>query len=223
MLTQSALPSALAAVLALAAPTSAEARPDDMRRHVERDFEFHVSSGGGGAALGVNVQDITTELREYFGAPSNAGVLVAKVTDDSAAAAGGIEVGDVIVAVQGVSIDTTWDLIRAVSNHEPEAEVQVDVVRGGRRNSLSVKLDERKGGKSWHGFRSMGPGPGMGSMGPGPGMGFPGLKHFENFRFEMPDFPSPRGLHGPRGPGAEQMHERLEELEERLKKLETKL
>ena len=49
-----------------------------------------------GSYLGVQLQNMTDELREVFKAPEGQGVLIVKVAEDSPAARGGLQVGDVI-------------------------------------------------------------------------------------------------------------------------------
>jgi serine protease Do len=54
--------------------------------------------------LGVLIQEVTRELAESFGMENPHGALVAKVLDDSPAAAAGLEVGDVIVEFNGKKV-----------------------------------------------------------------------------------------------------------------------
>ena len=60
--------------------------------------------------LGVRLIEITSELRAHFGAPRDAGVLVGEVDADTPAAKAGIEVGDVITAVDGERVGSTGDV-----------------------------------------------------------------------------------------------------------------
>ncbi len=183
--------------LALQAASIADANAHGPGRQGHRqimELDRHGYWGGSGAALGVHVTDITPALREHFGAPSNAGVLVARVSDESAAAKAGVKVGDVIVSVQGESIDTSGDLIRAIASHKPGAKIRVDVIRRARRNSFSVKLHKRKGG----------------SFGAGLPFQRGGFKDFHSETPKIPELPRDLG-------------DRLKELEDRLEELEQKL
>jgi membrane-associated protease RseP (regulator of RpoE activity) len=68
--------------------------------------------------LGVQLVELTPELREHYGATAEHGVLVGKVEPGSPAEAAGLRVGDVIVALDGESIDGSWDVrhhVRALS------------------------------------------------------------------------------------------------------------
>jgi hypothetical protein len=93
--------------------------------------------------LGVQPLDLTTELRRHFGAPEDAGVLVARVEDDSPAQTAGIQVGDVVTRVQGTPVASTWDLMRSLRERKEGEVVTLEVFRQGRSRSLSVTIRER--------------------------------------------------------------------------------
>src|SRR5678816_1283640 len=60
---------------------------------------FNVTTGGSRGRLGVFAENMTEELRGYFGAPKDSGVLVSRVAPDSPSAKAGLKVGDVITQV----------------------------------------------------------------------------------------------------------------------------
>lgn len=104
-----------------------------------------VASLVGRAYLGVRLVNITEELREFFGAPEGAGVLVSQVSEESPAAAAGFEVGDVITRVGDESVDSSREIVRAVGRLEPEETVAVEVIRRGASQVLNPVLAEREG------------------------------------------------------------------------------
>jgi putative serine protease PepD len=69
-----------------------------------------------------------------------AGAEIAEVTRGSAAAAAGLEVGDVIVAVDGTSIKAQGDLAVAIGSHQPGDQVDVEIVRDGSSMTVQVTL-----------------------------------------------------------------------------------
>jgi membrane-associated protease RseP (regulator of RpoE activity) len=95
-----------------------------------------------GPMLGVQVMELTPELRAHFGARDDEGVLVARVTDDSAAADAGVRVGDVIVAVGDAPIPDGWSLRSAVARSAGDDDVAIEVVRGGRSLTLKAALPD---------------------------------------------------------------------------------
>ena len=108
------------------------------------EHAFTMHRFGKGGFLGVATTELTPELRRHFGVPEDAGVLVAKVVDDSAAANAGVQVGDVLTAVGGDTIDSTGDLIRTVGGLEPGSAVDLELWRDGTLQTLGATLGERR-------------------------------------------------------------------------------
>ncbi len=96
---------------------------------------------GGRGRMGVRLQDLTDQLGDYFGVEGGDGALVTSVTEDSPAAAAGIQAGDVIVAVGAESVDGPGDVARAVRSAEA-GPTEVTVIRDGQRRSFTVTLEE---------------------------------------------------------------------------------
>jgi serine protease Do len=92
--------------------------------------------------LGVAVQPITPELAEAFALDTSEGALVAQVTPGGPADAAGIRRGDVIVKFGDEAIGKTRDLPGIVSQTPVNEEVEVEVIREGRRETLTVKVGE---------------------------------------------------------------------------------
>ena len=93
--------------------------------------------------LGVQVLGLTPELRAHFGAPEDAGVLVARVEEGSPAAAAGIQVGDVLTAVDGKPIAGPQSLALAIREKKAGNSVNVDFLRDEGALSASVAVEER--------------------------------------------------------------------------------
>jgi membrane-associated protease RseP (regulator of RpoE activity) len=106
--------------------------------------------------LGVQIVDTTPELREHLGGTADAGILVGKVMDDMPAREAGMEVGDLIVAINGESVGSTHDLRHALAEHAGET-LTIDVIRDGRPTALSVFIPEPEvehldsGNNTWYG------------------------------------------------------------------------
>ena len=99
--------------------------------------ELRAASEGGLAAngfLGVSLGD-----REEGGS----GALVPKVVADSPAAQAGIEVGDVIVAIEGSEVTGRDGLVATIRRYPPRDQVDVTVVRDGESVTVQATLVER--------------------------------------------------------------------------------
>jgi S1-C subfamily serine protease len=71
------------------------------------------------------------------------GLLVVSVEPNSAAANGGILVGDTIVTLDGVAVASIDDLMVLLGGERVGATIPVKVVRGGQLQELSVTIGER--------------------------------------------------------------------------------
>jgi len=90
--------------------------------------------------LGVVIQGVTPELAREFELEEQAGALVSKVLPDGPAAKAGMERGDVIVEFDGQTIGEWKDLPRVVAATPIDKEVEVVVVRQGKRKTLAVSV-----------------------------------------------------------------------------------
>jgi membrane-associated protease RseP (regulator of RpoE activity) len=91
--------------------------------------------------LGVQLQDMTPELREFLRAPKEHGVLVVRVNEGSPAEKAGLRVGDVIVSVAGDPVDETPALVHAVLTAEKDTKLALEVVRDGKTRTLEAALE----------------------------------------------------------------------------------
>jgi serine protease Do len=92
--------------------------------------------------LGVQIQQVTPEIAESLGLPQPKGALVADVTADSPASKSRIQAGDVILSLDGRPVDTIKDLTRMVADSKTGSDVTLEVLRKGKRQNVSVRLDQ---------------------------------------------------------------------------------
>lgn len=133
----------LAAASAFAEPKSRTVIIRDGKVIEGSTLGFDDLLAGKRAFLGVVLTDLSSELREYFGAPKDSGVLVASVEDNSPADKAGVRVGDVIVAVEGKDIEGSWDLRSALKDKKDGDTARIEVLRGRSRQTLVATLVER--------------------------------------------------------------------------------
>src|SRR6478672_7875307 len=93
--------------------------------------------------IGVRLLEMTPELRAHYGAPRDAGVLVAGVEKDSPAAKAGIQVGDIITGAGGDRVDSARDLSRALRHAKAGDTLKLDVSRDRASRQITVKVEER--------------------------------------------------------------------------------
>lgn len=90
--------------------------------------------------LGVEVQTLDQSLADSFKLKSPNGALVAKVTPDSAAAAAGVKVGDVILKFNGTSIVDAGQLSARVGAAAPGDKASLEIWRDGKTVSLTATI-----------------------------------------------------------------------------------
>jgi serine protease Do len=97
--------------------------------------------------LGVMIQKITPELKEKLALKDERGALVADVTAGGPAEGAGIKRGDVIVSFDDKEIKEMNDLPYIVASTPVGKEVEVEVIRKGKKQRIEVKVGELEGEK----------------------------------------------------------------------------
>ncbi|MGB3866423.1 MAG: DegQ family serine endoprotease [Xanthobacteraceae bacterium] len=104
------------------------------------------SAEGGGKAvkrpwLGARLQAVTPEIAETLGLPRPTGALVVKVAPDSPAARGGLKLSDLIVAVDGQTVDDPNAFGYRFATRPLGGTVGIEVQRGGKLMKLAIPLE----------------------------------------------------------------------------------
>jgi len=137
------------AALAIAVPVFAwEAGGDPDRRVViVKDGQVILDEGtpiAPRAFIGVSTTQLTPELRDFFGAPKDSGILVSSLSDNGPAAKAGVRVGDVIVSINGRTVSNTFDLIRGMRDAKSGDAIRLELIRGKARQTIVATAGERK-------------------------------------------------------------------------------
>jgi C-terminal processing protease CtpA/Prc len=114
-------------------------KPDEQTdTQVQADtFEWSSSQD---SRLGVMVMGLNPELRTFFGAPRESGLLVAQVVPDSAAARAGIRVGDVITKLGTEKVDSAMDILGVIEKLDAPQKVGIEVIRDHKPTTLQAML-----------------------------------------------------------------------------------
>jgi serine protease Do len=94
------------------------------------------------AWLGVHIQSVTDDIAENLGLKDHNGALVADVTPGGPAAKAGLKQGDVILKFDGKEVNEFSRLPRIVSETPINKEVEVDVLRDGKKLAVKVTVAE---------------------------------------------------------------------------------
>ncbi len=117
--------------------------PINLAKKVMDDFQKFGSVQRG--YLGVTIGEVTAELAEEKGLKSTRGVYVASVVEGGAANAAGLKEGDVIVKIEGVSVNASSELQEQIGRHRPGDKIALTFVRNGQEKTVNVVLKSDEG------------------------------------------------------------------------------
>jgi serine protease Do len=92
--------------------------------------------------LGVFIQEVTPDIADSLGLKDAAGALVSSVNENSPAAKGGVQPGDVILKFDGKLIGKMRDLPRIVAETDIGTKVDVELFRQGKSTVFEITLGE---------------------------------------------------------------------------------
>jgi S1-C subfamily serine protease len=132
--------SGLARATAVTVPASTVARVAGQllsRGHVARGW------------LGIATQPVRLPpaLRRSVAADAEAGLVVVNVEPGSPADRGGLQIGDILLALDGRALSDPGDVLAALGGDRIGQAVSLRVARGGRAETLSVTVGERPRGR----------------------------------------------------------------------------
>ena len=110
----------------------------------EQPEEQEPKQASTGVFLGIGGAPLTPELAQSLDLPQDqAGVLVQEVQADTPADRGGIEVNDVITALDGKDVIDVETLREMLQKHQAGDEVTLTILRDGKQIEITVTLAER--------------------------------------------------------------------------------
>jgi Do/DeqQ family serine protease len=114
--------------------------PSNMARNV---MEQLVASGRvRRGRLGVQIGPVTPEAAEAAGLSEARGVLLAAVERGSPAAQAGLREGDIIIAINGITVNDNNTLRNLIAGTRPGSEVTLRYIRGGSERETRARLGE---------------------------------------------------------------------------------
>jgi serine protease Do len=112
--------------------------PSNMAIHISKTLIAHGKVTRGW--VGISIQDLTPELAKSTGTGTAKGVYVANVVKGGPADKAGLKAKDVIVAYHGKEVSDSGVLRNEVADTPVGREVKVSILRGGRKEEVSVKV-----------------------------------------------------------------------------------
>jgi serine protease Do len=94
--------------------------------------------------IGVSITNVTRDLAESLGLPKAEGAIVGSLEDASPAAKAGLEVGDVVMKIDGRPVEGSADLSRTIRAVKPGSKVNLTVWRAGKQREIPITVAEFK-------------------------------------------------------------------------------
>jgi len=94
--------------------------------------------------LGVGIQDISEEVAEYYGIKEKKGVLVTEVFPGDPADLAGIKPKDIIISVNGKTVDSARQLTGMIADTQVGDTIQIKINRNGKTRNIDVKIAKRE-------------------------------------------------------------------------------
>jgi membrane-associated protease RseP (regulator of RpoE activity) len=118
---------------------------------------------GSDSYVGIQLDNLTRQLGEYFGIKRGRGALIAEVEEDSPAADAGLQAGDVIIAIDGHTVRETEDVVDDVQDAEVGDKLEFKIIRDRQEVTIEVEVGERDGDYlgyedddfEWRGFEGL--------------------------------------------------------------------
>src|SRR6187399_1216439 len=92
--------------------------------------------------IGVQIQEVNAQFADAFGLDRPRGALVGQVIDGGPAEKAGVKTGDVILSVNGKTVERSTALPGVISAIKPGDSAKVEVWREGASKILNVKVEE---------------------------------------------------------------------------------
>jgi serine protease Do len=108
--------------------------------------------------IGIGVTDVTPENAKFFDESNATGAVVTEVEPDSPGAKAGLQIGDVVTAIDGQKVTDAGELQVMVGQKQPGTKITVDLLRNGKSMTMPVTLEGLEDGQGQAGNGAEGQG-----------------------------------------------------------------
>ncbi len=100
------------------------------------------------AVLGVMMRTVNDSIGKANHLDKMEGAFVVNTTEDGAARQAGIKKGDIIISIDGNSVNTSSQLQEQIGKYSPGDKIEVGLIRDGKEKQINVVLQNMKGDTS---------------------------------------------------------------------------
>lgn len=93
--------------------------------------------------IGVEQQNISSDLIEAFKLPQKEGVIIAGIVKDGPADVAGLKVGDILLSLDGKKIHDTSQMLNLIAGLTPGEKKKVQVLREGKKVDIVIEIGTR--------------------------------------------------------------------------------
>lgn len=93
--------------------------------------------------LGIAIMNINERVVDHFGLTVSSGVVIVKVAPDGPGGTAGLQIGDVILAIDGVAVSTVDQVVDIIQATAPGTTVTLTVLREGVEQDVPVVVGEQ--------------------------------------------------------------------------------
>ena len=94
--------------------------------------------------LGVAIQSLTPDLAKAFGTERDYGVVISMIYPESAAEKAGLEVGDIVLSINGRATRNVADMRNYIGLLRTGSEISIEVLRSDRTMEITAVIEELK-------------------------------------------------------------------------------
>jgi membrane-associated protease RseP (regulator of RpoE activity) len=105
--------------------------------------------GSGSSYMGIDIADVTTERLSALKLKEEHGAEITMVDQDAPAGKAGLQEHDVIVSLNGASVESAAQLRRMIKETPPGRVVSLGISRDGQPLTIKVQLADRRKAMSW--------------------------------------------------------------------------
>lgn len=92
--------------------------------------------------MGISYQAISPDIAANYNLPVQWGVYVTKVAADSPASKAGLQADDIIISLNNVKMDETYNYLNVLYTYKPGDQVILGVMRDGKEITIQITLGE---------------------------------------------------------------------------------
>ncbi|MBK1782266.1 trypsin-like peptidase domain-containing protein [Advenella sp. WQ 585] len=95
--------------------------------------------------LGIEPQDITSDLAKAFNLDSTKGIIIASLVPNGPAGQAGLLVGDILLGMNDKEIIDTDQMLNEIAGFPPKSQMKFKILRSGKSQDVTVTLGQRPG------------------------------------------------------------------------------